>query len=92
MVNIGRWERLDLRQRRVFGPYDDQLVAIRFVPKNNRGIEHYEVGRFQTEEGCSVFRGNYGGCELLSNARKKYDIWWTPLPKATPAEVPRRRV
>ena len=85
------WKRLDLRQRSLFGPFDDQLVAIRFVPKDNRGIEHYEVGRFQTEDGVSWFRGNYGGCELLSNARKKYDIWWTPLPKAVPAEVLRRR-
>ena len=85
------WKRLDLRQRSLFGPFDDQLVAIRFVPKDSRGIEHYEVGRFQTEDGCSVFRGNYGGCELLSDARKKYDIWWTPLPKAVPAEVLRRR-
>ena len=85
------WKRLDLRQRSLFGPFDDQLVAIRFVPKDSRGIEHYEVGRFQTEAGRSVFRGNYGGCELLSNARKKYDIWWTPLPKAVPAEVLRRR-
>ena len=85
------WKRMDLRQRSLFGPFDDQLVAIRFVPKDSRGIEHYEVGRFQTEEGRSVFLGNYGGCELLSNARKKYDIWWTPLPKAVPAEVLRRR-
>ena len=85
------WKRLDLRQRSLFGPFDDQLVAIRFVPKDNRGIEHYEVGRFQTEEGHSVFRGNYGGAEILSIARRRYDIWWAPLPKATPAEVLRRR-
>ena len=85
------WKRLDLRQRGIFGPFDDQLVAIRFVPKDNRGIEHYEVGRFRTEEGVSWFRGNYDGCERLADARKKYDIWWTPLPKATPAEVLRRR-
>ena len=85
------WKRLDLRQRSIFGPFDDQLVAIRFVPKDRRGIEHYEVGRFQTEDGCSVFRGNYGGCELLAKVRKKYDIWWTPLPKAAPVEIMQRR-
>ena len=85
------WKRLDLRQRTLFGPFDDQLVAIRFVPKDSRGIEHYEVGRFRTEDGVSWFRRNYDGCERLSDARKKYDIWWTPLPKATPAEVLRRR-
>ena len=67
------WKRLDLRQRSLFGPFDDQLVAIRFVPKDSRGIE------------------NYDGCERLADARKKYDIWWTPLPKAVPAEVLRRR-
>ena len=85
------WRLLDLRKRGLDGPFDDQLVAIRFVPKDDRGIEHYEVGRFQTEEGRSVFRGNYGGAEILSIARKRYDIWWTPLPKATPAEVLRRQ-
>ena len=33
------WKRLDLRQRSLFGPFDDQLVAIRFVAKDSRDIE-----------------------------------------------------
>ena len=85
------WKRLDLRQRTLFGPFDNQLVAIRFVPKDSRGIEHYEVGRFRTEERVAWCRGIDDGCERRSDARKKDDIWWTPRPKATPVAVLQRR-
>ena len=86
------WRLLDLRKRSLDGPFDEQLVVLRFVPKDEgRGTEHYEVGQLQTEEGRSVFHGNYDECSLLSELRKDYDIWWTPLQKAVPTEVLRRR-
>ena len=83
MMNHGCWAQLDLRKRKFDGPYDNQLVVLRFVPKDGvRSVsERYEVGHFTTEDGKSWFLGNYGSCDDVTRARKKYDIWWTPLPR-----------
>lgn len=83
MMNHGCWALLDLRKRSFDGPYDNQLVVLRFAPKAGvRSVsERYEVGRFTTEDGKSCFLGNYGSCDDVTRARKKYDIWWTPLPR-----------
>lgn len=86
MVNIGSWARLDLRQRSLFGPYDDQLVAIRRIEIAWWHTEHYHVGSFFKEKGKTFFREINGSIFDVAKLRKKDAIWWTPLPVAKPAE------
>lgn len=86
MVNIGSWERLDLRQRGVFGPFDDQLVVIRRIEKSGWHGEDYRVGSFFTEQGKAWFRENKGGTYDAAKWRRKYVMLWTPLPAARPKD------
>lgn len=87
MVNMGSWGVVDLRQRKHSGgPYDDQLVAIRWIERAGWHTERYHVGTFFTEEGKSWFRASGGSVFDVAKLKKKYDLWWTPLPKAKPAE------
>lgn len=82
-----KWSRLNLRQRSMCGPFDNELIALRFVPKDNSRCERYEIGHFETVDGTSYFMGNYHSAEHISKANRKFDIWWTPLPRPVPANV-----
>lgn len=93
MVNIGSWERLDLRKRSLAGgPYDDQLVVIRRIEKTGWHTERYHVGSFFTEKGKSWFRTSNGTVYDMAKLRRKYEIWWTPLPNAKPVEAMLREI
>lgn len=87
MVNMGSWALVDLRKRNsAGGPYDDQLVIIRRIEKRGWHTERYYIGTCFTEEGKTWFRTSSGSVFDVAKLKKKYDLWWTPLPEAKPVE------
>lgn len=91
-MNHGCWAQLDLRKRsHGYGPYDDELVVIRRIEKK-RYEERYFIGIFVTEEGKSWFRTINGFVFDVSKLKRKYAIWWTPLPETKPAEEMLREI
>ena len=74
------WSELDLRQRRILGPYDDELVILHLTPKLSTCTEQFMIGRMVTEEGRSCFRPFGGGYWNISALKKRYKIEWTHLP------------
>ena len=77
---LNNWSSLDLRSRSVFGPFDDELICLRLIPKTASRSERFEVGRMFTEEGKTWFAGNYSSCEDVARLRRFYTVKWVHLP------------
>ncbi|WP_298030220.1 hypothetical protein [uncultured Dysosmobacter sp.] len=75
------WRDLDLRSRSVYGPYDEELICLKQVSKSDAKYVRYEVGRLETEEGVTWFRGNAGSCLRLADIRRKNTVTWARLPQ-----------
>lgn len=77
---LNDWSTLDLRSRRVFGPFDDELICLHLIPKTESLSERFAVGRMFTEDGKTWFSGNYSSVEDVARLRRCYTVKWVHLP------------
>ena len=74
------WHTLDLRSRRIYGPFDDELICLHLIPKSANRSERFEVGRLLTMAGKTWFIGNYSSREDVARLRRFYTVRWVHLP------------
>lgn len=84
---MGNWKKLDLTAR--YGhPEPEELVALRMGPKTELFCgsgERYEIGHLRPDPRSKSRKlwwdtGHFGGEDPV-RMKKRYDIWWCPVPK-----------
>ncbi len=73
------WRPLDLRSRRLDGPFDGELIVLRRSGQAPGEQPIYEVGRLETEQGKTWFFRSGGGIYAPAAMRKRYALSWLRL-------------